>query len=59
MMYSVIDNPAICESHSAVHFLLAKNISAAKIHRELCAVYSQNVMNEGTIRQWGRVFKDG
>jgi hypothetical protein len=42
-----------------IHFLLAKNMSAAEIHHELCAVYSQNVMNEGTIRQWGRMFKDG
>jgi hypothetical protein len=35
-------------------------MNAAKIHRELCAaVYGQNVMNEGTLRQWRRMFKDG
>jgi hypothetical protein len=27
-------------------FLDAKNMSAVKIHHELCKVYSQNVMNE-------------
>jgi hypothetical protein len=34
-------------------------MSAAEIHRELCAVYGQNVMSEGTVRQWCRMFKDG
>jgi hypothetical protein len=35
-------------------------MSAAEIHCELCAaVYSQNVMSGGTIRQWNRIFKDG
>jgi hypothetical protein len=35
-------------------------MSAAEIHRELCvAVYGQNIMNEGTVRQWCRMFKDG
>jgi hypothetical protein len=53
-----IDNPARCEIHTVLHFLHAKNTSAAEIHRELCAVYGQNVMNEGTVRQWCRMFKD-
>jgi hypothetical protein len=31
-----------------------------EIHLELCtAVYSQNVMSQGTVRQWRRMFKDG
>jgi hypothetical protein len=34
-------------------------MSAAEIHRELCAVYGQNMMSEGIIRQWCRMFKDG
>jgi hypothetical protein len=33
-------------------------MSSAEIHRELCAVYDQNVMSEGTVRQWCRIFKD-
>jgi hypothetical protein len=27
-------------------------MSAAEIHCEICTVYSQNVMSEGTVRQW-------
>jgi hypothetical protein len=34
-------------------------MSAAEIHCELCAVYGQNVMSEGTVRQWCRMIKDG
>jgi transposase len=34
-------------------------MSAVEIHHELCAVYGQNVMSEGTARQWCRMFKDG
>jgi hypothetical protein len=34
-------------------------MSAAEIHRELWVVYSQNVMSEGTLGQWCRMFKEG
>jgi hypothetical protein len=35
-------------------------MSSVEIHRELCAaVYGQNVMSEGTVRQWCRLFKAG
>jgi hypothetical protein len=53
-----IDNPASCEIGAVIRFLHAKNISAEEIHRELCGVYGQNVMSEGTVRQWCRMFKD-
>jgi hypothetical protein len=41
-MCPVIDNPARCEIH-------AKNMCAAEIHLELCAVYCQNGMSEETV----------
>jgi transposase len=59
MTCPAIDNPANCEIHAVIRFLHAENISAAEIHRELCAVYGQNVMSGGTVRQWCRMFKDG
>jgi transposase len=58
-MCPVIDNPTSCEICSVIRFLHAKNMSAVEIYRELCAVYGQNVMSEGTVRQWCRMFKDG
>jgi hypothetical protein len=59
--YSVfsIDNPSSYENRAVNRFLHAKNMSAAKIRCELCAaVCGQNVMNEGNVRQWCRMFKD-
>jgi hypothetical protein len=58
-MCPAIDNLAICEICAVIRFLCAKNISAAEIHSELCTVYGQNIMSEGTIRQWCGMFKDG
>jgi hypothetical protein len=34
-------------------------MSAAEIHRELCAVYGQNLVTEGTVRQWRLMFNVG
>jgi hypothetical protein len=51
-----IDKPTSYGIHAVIH---AKNMSAVEIRRELCMVYGQNVMGEGTVRQWCRMFKDG
>jgi hypothetical protein len=58
MIRLVIDNSASCEIRAVIHFIHAKNMSAAEIHCELCAVYVQNIMTEGNVRQWCRMFKD-
>jgi hypothetical protein len=39
MMCPAIDNPASCEIRVIIRFLHAKNMSAAEIHCELCAIY--------------------
>jgi hypothetical protein len=59
MTCPTIDNPAICEIRAVIRFLHAKNMNVVEIHSELCAVYGQNIMSEGTIRQWCRLFKYG
>jgi hypothetical protein len=59
MTCPAIDNAPSFEIPAVIRFLHAKNVSAAEIHRELCGVYGQNVMSEGTVRQWCRMFKDG
>jgi hypothetical protein len=58
-MCPVIDNSTSCKIGRVIHFFHAKNASAVKIHRELCVVYGQNVMSEGDVRQWCRMFRDG
>jgi hypothetical protein len=51
MMCPATGNPASCKIRAVIRFINAKNVSAAEIHSELCAVYGQNVMSEGTVRQ--------
>jgi hypothetical protein len=46
MLRPAISNPASFEIHSLIRFLHAKNMSAAGIHLELCAVYGKYVMSE-------------
>jgi hypothetical protein len=58
-MCPTIDNPVGCEICTVINFLHAKNMCAEEFHCELCTVKGQNVMSEGTVRQWCRIFKDG
>jgi hypothetical protein len=51
-MCPVIDNPTSCKIHIDIHFLHARNMSAAESHCVLSVVHGQNVMSEGTVRQW-------
>jgi hypothetical protein len=37
---------------AVICFLRAKIMSAAENRCELCAIYGQNVMSEGTVKQW-------
>jgi hypothetical protein len=50
MICPAIDNPASCEILAVIRFLLGENATAAEIHRELSAVYSQNIIRKGTAR---------
>jgi hypothetical protein len=58
-MCPVIHTPASCKIYGVIRFIHAKNMSADEIHPQICMVYGQNIMNVGTVRQWGRMFKDG
>jgi hypothetical protein len=45
---------------AVVHFLHTKNMSADEIQHDLCVVYDQNVITEGTEKKKrSRVFKTG
>jgi hypothetical protein len=49
-MCLAIDNPTSFKIHTVIHFLFAKNMTVAELHREIYVVYGQNVMSEGTVR---------
>jgi hypothetical protein len=46
-----IDNPANCKIQTIFPFLRVKSMGAAEIHRELSAIYEQNVISEEALRQ--------
>jgi hypothetical protein len=51
MMCHAIDNAASWEICAVICFLHTNNMCTAEIHHELCTIYGQNVMSEGTVRR--------
>lgn len=58
-MPPIIVSPADCEVRAVIRFLSGKGLKATDIHREICAVYGENIMSDGMVRKWVRAFKDG
>jgi hypothetical protein len=54
-----IENPASCEIRSVIKFLNAKNVRPAEIYWQVCEVYGENVMSDGMVRRWCRMFSEG
>jgi hypothetical protein len=54
-----IERPADCEMRSVIRFLNARNVKPADIHRQICEVYSENVMSGGMVRKRVRKFNEG
>jgi hypothetical protein len=42
-----------------IRFLKAKNVRPVKIHWQIVEVYGEGAVNEGNVRKWCRVFKEG
>ena len=40
-MFEIIELPALCEVHSMINFLSARNLSPTHIHWQICEVYCQ------------------
>ncbi|GFW30411.1 HTH_48 domain-containing protein [Trichonephila clavipes] len=58
-MFKTIEQPADCEIRSVIWSLTAKNVSVAKIHRQISDVYGPNAMSSSKVRKWVRAFMDG
>jgi hypothetical protein len=59
-MCPAIDNLTSCEIRAVIRIFHAKIMGTVEIQNELwVAVYGQNIMSEGTVKQWCRMFKDG
>jgi hypothetical protein len=58
-MFKIIENPASCEIRSVIHFLNAKNMKVAEIHRQLCDVHAEHAMSSSLVQRWVQLFNDG
>jgi len=57
-MFKTIEGAADCEIRSVIRFLNARNVLPSEIHHQLCQVYGDNVMSDGMVRKWVRMFNE-
>jgi hypothetical protein len=50
-MFNEIEKPAACEMRSVIHFLNARNMKPADIHRQLRVVYGEHAMSDSMVRR--------
>ena len=58
-MFKTIKGSADCEIRSVIRFLNARNMLPSEIHHQTCHVCGDNVMNDGMVRKWFRMFNEG
>ena len=58
-MATTIEIASKCDIRSVIRFLQAEGHSTVEIHRRLCNVYEENVMSDGSVREWCQKFKEG
>jgi len=58
-MFETIVGAADCEIQSVIRFFKARNVLPSEIHHQICQVYGDNAMSEGTVRKWVRMFNEG
>ena len=58
-MFKTIVRAVNCEIRSVIRFLNARNVLPSEIHHQICQVYGDNAMSDGTVRKWVRMFNEG
>jgi len=58
-MFKTIEGVADCEIWSVIRFLNARNVLPSEIYHQICQVYCDNVMSDGMVRKWVRMFIEG
>jgi len=55
-MFKTIEGATDCEIWFVIRFLNARNVLPSEIHDQICQVYGDNVMSDGMVRKWVRMF---
>ncbi len=50
---------SVCVPRAVIQFLMAKNMSAVEIHRQLTKVYGSDIMSVQMVRKWCQEFCEG
>jgi transposase len=58
-MFKKIENTAASEMQSVIHFMNARNMKMADIHRQICEVYGAHAMSDSMVRRWVSHFNEG
>ena len=58
-MFKTIEGAADCEIRSVIRFLKTRNVLPSDIHHQICQVYGDNAMSDGTVGKWVRMFNEG
>ena len=58
-MFKTIEGAADCEIRSVIRFLKARNVIPSETHHQTFQVYGDNVMSDGMVRKWVRMFNEG
>jgi hypothetical protein len=57
-VFKKVEEYAACEMRSVIHFLNARNMKPADIHRQHCEVYEEHAMSDSMVRRWVRHFNE-
>ena len=58
-MFKTIEGAADCEIRSVIRFLNTRIVLPSESHNQICQVYGDNVMSDGMVRKWVRMFNEG
>jgi len=58
-LFKTTEGAADYEIRSVIRFLSARNVLPSEIHHQICQVYGDNVMSDGMVRKWVRMFNGG
>jgi len=58
-LFKTVEGVADCEIRCVIRFLYARNVLPSEIHHQICQVYCDNVMSDGMVRKWVRMFNEG
>jgi len=58
-MFKTTEGAAVCEIRSVIRFLNAGSVLPSEIHHQICQVYGDNVVSDGMVRKWVRMFHEG